>query len=472
MNLKTGSIIALAVSTAANGAAASPHAFPIEQLVQSEGSRGIWKSDGYGYVLSISDGASEPRVFHHLDGLCVPLTAEHDNPLDHVGSFRLDDDARKLVLLPMQETYEIDFSRLESLPAECHPDVIKLPSTALDNFDAFVGYFQKHYAFFDVHNPEWFAQASELRAGFDATSTDSDIIEPMIGLLSTLKDGHVSIEAVVDGDEGQFIAFPGPTLTAVQETFSGEGSPMAAFGRQFLRADIEQSILSGNGRNAANERIKFGITSDDIGYLAIMSVGGFTSDPGASAEAELAALNEAMDEVIGSFQTAKVKAVLIDLSVNRGGYDFLGRAIAGRFTEQRQLAFSKFAGDALRKTPQPAFVDPAQGTSFAGPVFVLTSDVTVSAAETLTLSLRALPNVTHVGSRTRGALSDVLTKQLPNGWTITLSNEVYLDREGISWEGEGIKPHHEWQVFEEANPFSGHMPAIERTIALIDSTLD
>lgn len=52
------------------------------------------------------------------------------------------------------------------------------------------------------------------------------------------------------------------------------------------------------------------------------------------------------------------------------------------------------------------------------PVFVLTSDVTVSAAGTLLLSLRALPNVTHLGATTRGALSDVLTKPLLNGWEV------------------------------------------------------
>ncbi len=130
----------------------------------------------------------------------------------------------------------------------------------------------------------------------------------MISLLSSLKDWHVSIQAVVGGDEGEFIAFPGPTLSAVQQSYSGAGSPMAAFGKQYLGSDIEQAILEGKGRNAVNERIKYGITSDDIGYMAVMSMGGYATSPDASEDEELAALNTAMDEIISHFSDAGVKA--------------------------------------------------------------------------------------------------------------------------------------------------------------------
>ena len=68
------------------------------------------------------------------------------------------------------------------------------------------------------------------------------------------------------------------------------------------------------------------------------------------------------------------------------------------------------------------------------------SAATVSAAEILVLCLRALPNVTHLGDTTRGALSDMLWKRLPNGWTVSLSNEVYADADGRLWEGKGIPP--------------------------------
>jgi carboxyl-terminal processing protease len=79
----------------------------------------------------------------------------------------------------------------------------------------------------------------------------------------------------------------------------------------------------------------------------------------------------------------------------------------------------------------------------------VTDRETISAAEILTMCLRALPNVTHIGEATRGSLSDILTKDLPNGWTLNLSNEVYLDSERKGWEGKGIPPHTEFMVHAE-----------------------
>jgi carboxyl-terminal processing protease len=91
----------------------------------------------------------------------------------------------------------------------------------------------------------------------------------------------------------------------------------------------------------------------------------------------------------------------------------------------------------------------------------VTSDMTVSAGEVLTLALRALPQVTHAGEATRGAFSDVLEKTLPNGWIVELSNEVYTDNQGIVWEGRGITPEHAFSVLGGSNPLVTHLGAIQ-----------
>jgi C-terminal processing protease CtpA/Prc len=74
------------------------------------------------------------------------------------------------------------------------------------------------------------------------------------------------------------------------------------------------------------------------------------------------------------------------------------------------------------------------------PLVVLTDDFTVSAAETATMALRALPGTVQIGQPTRGVLSDRLEKVLPNGWTFSLSNEVYMDPKGKIFEGAGVPP--------------------------------
>ncbi len=112
-------------------------------------------------------------------------------------------------------------------------------------------------------------------------------------------------------------------------------------------------------------------------------------------------------------------------------------------------------------------LNPSQGTRNEGPVYVMTSNITVSAGEILTTSPRALPNVTHVGEPTRGALSDVLDRTLPNGWELSLSNEVYLDSNGAAWEGRGIQPEWEMSVLPDGNPAEGHWTAIQKLLGRI-----
>jgi carboxyl-terminal processing protease len=174
-----------------------------------------------------------------------------------------------------------------------------------------------------------------------------------------------------------------------------------------------------------------------------------------------------MEEALLGFQQAGVRAVIIDLSVNYGGFDFVSRAIAERFAAERTHAYTKYAGDAENPIRTRVVLNPSQGTRFEGPVFLMTSNITVSAGEILTMALRALPNVTHVGELTRGALSDVLDRTLPNGWELSLSNEVYLDSSGAAWEGRGIQPEWKMQVFPDGDPTTGHWTAIQRLLGQI-----
>ena len=184
----------------------------------------------------------------------------------------------------------------------------------------------------------------------------------------------------------------------------------------------------------ANGNIKYGLIDGHVGYLSLLSMEDFA--PGDDDDA--AALEQALDQAMALFEGAK--AVIVDVSTNDGGEDVLARAIAARFAAERTLVYSKSAGDAPGAHPQPIFLEPSPRPRYTGPVYLLTSNVTVSAAEIFSMAMRALPNVTHVGQRTRGSLSDVLTKRLPNGWFVTLSNEVYLDGAGKGWEGLGIPP--------------------------------
>jgi carboxyl-terminal processing protease len=84
------------------------------------------------------------------------------------------------------------------------------------------------------------------------------------------------------------------------------------------------------------------------------------------------------------------------------------------------------------------------------------SDVTVSAGEIFALTMRTLPNVVLVGTRTRGAFSDAIDKPLPNGWKLNLSAEVYRDAQGIWHETKGVPPQLKRDVFPPDDLVGGH----------------
>ena len=166
-----------------------------------------------------------------------------------------------------------------------------------------------------------------------------------------------------------------------------------------------------------------------------------------------------MDEAIAAFQGAR--AVIVDVSYNLGGYDSVSQYVASRFADTRKLAYTKVAHGARDVEPQPFHVEPSTRARYVGPVYLLTSDVTVSAGEIFTLFMRALPNVIHVGGKTRGALSDMIEKPLPNGWSLALAGEIYRDAAGQWYEVRGIPPKVEFEVFPPTELIGGHARRVQ-----------
>lgn len=81
--------------------------------------------------------------------------------------------------------------------------------------------------------------------------------------------------------------------------------------------------------------------------------------------------------------------------------------------------------------------------------------------------LSGLPGVA-VQDVAASLFSTVLTKYLPNGWVLSLSNEVYTDPAGIVWEGQGLAPEIDIPVSDRENPLNGHIEAVHAVIRLID----
>lgn len=432
-------VLGLGVSACVTRAAAVSPAPLLRDGTTPEAARGVWRSRGYGLVLSVSGGAL--GLHHETAAGCYPDPGGEGGLLESLVLFEPGASRKDVAVRSHPGETRYVFDRLDGLPAAC-AEAGAWPAPRL--FDAFASTLSEHYAFFPERGVDWPARIREHRPRVSDATDAPTLFRVFSEMLTGLEDAHVELS----GESLTFKEGDGVTLRRVGA--EGERAWLGAY-----RDGILQTVLGGQGHHVANRRIFWGLIGGDVGYLNVVTMGGFSEE--GSLDAELRALNAALDEALPAFQGAK--AVIVDVSNNRGGYDAIARALAGRFAGERRLAYTKQPRGADVQ-PQAFHVEPATGSRYTGPVLLLTSDVTVSAGEILALAMRALPNVTHVGATTRGALSDALVKPLPNGWTVSLSNEVYLDAAGTLFEARGIPPVLPWEVFPEDDLHGGHAKAV------------
>ncbi|WP_299474288.1 S41 family peptidase [uncultured Roseibium sp.] len=432
---------------------------------------GVWKTDGYGTLAEIKNG--QVKFYQVAGEICIAETTTADALAALVDNSQLvlaQDGQLAKVRLPFAQ-HEIRAQRLDTLPDACQTPVENTPES---NFEAFSAFLENNYPFFAVQGVDWQTTLTNAREKLRPDTSDRELFEFFKGMIAPLRDGHIGLGARIENDYLRFEPHPGAKperllLEAGKQGIRGQEA-LDAFLQPLWFETIRETILGGQGQIAGNQRIQYGILNGDTGYLALATVG-FYDQRDASPQEEMAATDAIMEEIMQTFQEAGVHSVIIDLSMNYGGYSnldgyaFIARAIAERFASKPVVAYTKYAADAENPVRTDVTLTPSNGTRFEGPVFVLTSNITVHAGEILTLSLRALPNVTHVGEPTRGALSDSLDRTLPNGWHLSLANEVHVDREGRFWEGRGISPHIAMDVFKNASPDEHHVDLVMKLAA-------
>jgi C-terminal processing protease CtpA/Prc len=98
----------------------------------------------------------------------------------------------------------------------------------------------------------------------------------------------------------------------------------------------------------------------------------------------------------------------------------------------------------------------------------LTGPLTISAGETFTQALMGrTPHVVRVGEDTQGVFSDVLGREMPNGWSFGLPNEVFRTAQGTTFDGRGIPPDVIVPVFTEDDIAARRDPAMAKALELL-----
>ncbi|PLR21404.1 peptidase [Caulobacter zeae] len=437
---------ALAAASPASPVRAEPAMRPtMTEEVVAKPLQGVWRSRGYGWVVRFD--ASGPSLYHLAGEDCWRDPRAEADP----------DGVLKLwrpVGAAIETAGEADgtvyrFDRLKALPAAC-ADV--RPWTPQRTLAAVANTFAAYYPLSQERGLDWTARRRDAFAVLGDAPDDAALWKALAVLLRGIDDAHVELDGVVDGQMRTRRFGEAAAVMRAKAAPGGEAAWTRAWRAQVLAAQP-------GVREAAGGRILWG-RKGEVGYLALTSMGGF--DPLAGDD-DTALLDATLDEAVVAF--AGARAVIVDVSDNRGGYDVIARRIAARFADRRREVGSKVVvgGDGVA---QPLLITPSERPRYLGPVWLLTSQVTVSAGETFTLSMRALPNVRQAGETTRGALSDQLQKPLPNGWRFALPAELHRDAGGQVVEGQGIAPQVPLPVFPPNDP-QGHARGLDRLLGLI-----
>ncbi len=437
---------------------------------------GIWRSNGYGWVLNLGDTGYS--LFDVTKSNCIEF--ERGDSAEFEKGFEIlnQDYRHELAVRIRNDITRYSFTRLSGFPVQpLYLHQARQPD-AQKALEFFCEVFEQDYAFFDLRGVDWTAACSRARKKISAQSGSDELFDVLHQLISPLLDNHVilsnGIRTVSSERIGEIKALINSEL-GLSNSLIGHPENISRIG-----SFINREFLGGQGTSAGNGVFNWGMITEDVGYLNVLKFFGI-ADTEAAREAydlpprradhaqflrnDLDAIGPIMDRIIADLSEAS--AIILDVRLNGGGFDNLGMSIAGRFTDKRHLAFTKQARDGSGVTPrQEFFVEPEGRIQFTRPVYVLTSARTASAGDIFAMCMRNLPNVTLVGQPSTGILSDNLKKHLPNGWVTTISNEYYCSADGKLFEGPGVPVDVETPVFMEQEFTAGYHKAVDKALEL------
>ncbi len=462
---------------------------------------GLWRKDGYAEMLAIFDGTAyfvEISEVHCL--LRASMTIEaYEAEVPYVLVNQSANAIKTDPELNPAETHSYGYTLLDDLPQSCVSGINEPDVNPLNNFLTFWQVFNQHYAYFEVRGVDWQALFNEhikVVRKLDDSPANQQILFQILSemILSLTMDGHSGITFVDPNNpenntevspggfravdtrlqDGFQTAYP---ETVLQKLFQDQTDfdDFAAFvdhmyglfiinvlGEHYqniagyMQADSYQIAAAGN--------IGWGKMMHNVGYLEVSSMGEFSDDPNATVEDLMNELDRVMNQVM--LDLKDTQAMVIDVRLNQGGLDAAGYAIAKRFFDQERLVFTKKTKDGKAFTNEVEISIAPTDDAYLKPVYVLISPVTASAAETFTSAMSELPHVMLIGEKTNGVFSDILELILPNGWSMSLSNEVYLNSQGQSHEYIGLSPNITQPMLDQHNLERGIDPALDAVLVL------
>jgi hypothetical protein len=438
--------------------------------LQAQSLDGVWRSRGYGDVFEIS--GPTVKTFQVTSTTCVPgFTAQRDpatvagreatfiHDSNEVFFIRSGGKRNHKLLHNEGSASDVRLDRLSHLPAVCDRPTLNTPA---GNFEVFTRTWAENYILFDQKKVDWTELVRANQTKVRSETMPAELYDLLVAMIEPLHDRHTYIEA--------------PDLKRDFSTYRpGTDRIIKGNTREFFSKTLpalweitDKAYLKTPMRKWCREKVQYGHINETTGYLRIVSFSHYSDTPGFAAG--LKSLEGALDEI---FSDPNLKALVIDVRINFGGEDPYGLAIASRLATRPYVAYTKVARtdpvDHNKWSPADrSEVRPSSRPSFQGPVVELTGPLTISAGETFTQALMGrTPHVVRVGENTQGVFSDVLGRELPNGWSFGLPNEVFRTAQGETFDGAGIPPDVSVPVFADGDVEAGRDPAMAKALELL-----
>ena len=474
-------LAALLVSACADNDRASPSPQPVspapppaDEPAEQAIPDGVWIQRGFGRVLEIT-GESVAQ-YDFTRETCMSVRTITQNELTEIITVQT---VGSDELVATEDEGTLVFSRRDDLPSACEDNRLITENGPVATLNHIIHNFDDYYPFFELRGIlDWDERVRTARGQVNEQSTDEELLDTIIALLSGLNDGHVTLSA---GDEFEFTpaSQDGKILDILATGFAAQSeiTDFDAYSTEQLSRILAirdsyfdaESFDSAGGEN--QDVFQWATIGNGlVGYLEVNSMGGISLN---DAQSDAAAAEDIMDRALTDLQ--HTEALIINVLSNGGGELSVADAVASRFTTDTVTvsAYETITFDGSSTPQRTPLIErdlaPTEHVSYRGPVATISGPNTFSAAEHFLLSMRALNHpVCFIGERSDGILSAILNKPLPTeGTMLGLSNMIIYDHTGQAFEAVGVPVDIGATTFELVDSSSDTIEAIDASMVAL-----
>lgn len=409
----------------------------------------IWEQEGYDRILKIEDTT---YTYYNYDKYGCSILVQGD----FEGRFKVVDYDKNLLVLNPGGIVEYRFKKINKVPTECFSIKNDRDYSFDINFKSFWETFSRNYGFFEQRGIDWEEIYRVYLPKIKSLNSSQDFGMLLKEIVEKFNDGHIRLDI--------------PKL--VQNPQKTKGEKRTYSKNQILDSISKKYLVKPFNYN--NGVIRWGIIKNrNIGYIGIRDMNGFSNyitdsientitfdsvykekeksyQPLEQFKNEILGVEFIMDKVLKDFN--ETSSIIIDLRFNGGGYETVSLKLLSYFIKDEKHIFSVKTKTSNGFTPvQKYYIKPSKKSEKK--IYLLTSPFSSSSTEIFVLGSLSFNNFERLGSKTNGIFSELLWKQLPNGWEYSLSNEVYMDTKDKTYEGDGIDVDVNFEYSKDKNLF-------------------